>query len=216
MQRSRQAVPRISQRLLPFSASLRQRDRHPSTEMGRSPFFRGTALGSLRPTSKRRVRRLMRENGLAAATRSGSPRGPRSYKIGGAPRGQRTQRCRLDAHRGLLAAVRPGDALSDKTPRARVFERLSADSARKTGDPRCAQRANEGPDRRLYGQEGTDCSACGSQRLASRRDCFHSVRQSPMAEPPPIDLDGSTPLFRGTRSPRWGRQRATAWERTAR
>ena len=30
--------------------------------------------GGLR-TSKRRVRRLMRENGLAAATRSGSPRG---------------------------------------------------------------------------------------------------------------------------------------------
>lgn len=30
-------------------------------------------------TSKERVRRLMRENGLAAATRAGSPRGPRSH-----------------------------------------------------------------------------------------------------------------------------------------
>ena len=30
-------------------------------------------------TSKERVRRLMRENGLAAATRTGRPRGPRSH-----------------------------------------------------------------------------------------------------------------------------------------
>ena len=30
-------------------------------------------------TSKERVRRLMRENGLQAATRSGSPRGPRNH-----------------------------------------------------------------------------------------------------------------------------------------
>lgn len=30
-------------------------------------------------TSKERVRRLMRENGLSAATRTGSPRGPRNH-----------------------------------------------------------------------------------------------------------------------------------------
>ena len=54
--------------------------------------------------------------------------------------------------------------------RARVFSRvLLADSARKTGNPGCAQRANEGPDRRLYGQEGPDCSASGAnaQHLAA-------------------------------------------------
>ena len=36
-------------------------------------------------------------------------------EVGGAPGGQRTQRCRLDAHRVLPAAVLPGDAWSDKT-----------------------------------------------------------------------------------------------------
>jgi transposase InsO family protein len=30
-------------------------------------------------SSKERVRRLMRENGLAAATRTGRPRGPRNH-----------------------------------------------------------------------------------------------------------------------------------------
>ena len=108
-----------------------------------------------------------------------------------------------DAHRVPPGGGFSGRRVDRQNACARVFSRvLLADSARKTGNPRCAQRANEGPDRRLYGQEGTDCSASGSQCPASRRDCFHSVRQSPTAEPPPINLNGSSPFFRGTRSPR--------------
>ena len=173
--------------------------------------------GGLR-TSKRRVRRLMRENGLAAATRSGSPRGPRSHdgtiipetinamwgtdmtaaftrdhgqvavfvavdhcsaecvgvhaarrgtrgsavedvvhheaagsgdagddlgEVGGAPGGQRTQRCRLDAHRVLPAAVLPGDAWREALSRPSRGSRTGAPDAQRPRNPnaRCRTRS---------------------------------------------------------------------------
>ena len=95
-------------------------------------------------------------------------------EVGGAPGGQRTQRCRLDAHRVLPAAVPPGDAWIDKTHARACFRAFYWRIRREKREiRRCAQRANEGPDRRFYGQEGTDCSASGRQCPASRRDCFH-------------------------------------------
>ena len=135
---------------------------------------------------------LRTSTGAGAAADAGDDLG----EVGGAPRGQRTQRCRLDAHRVLPAAVPPGDELSDKTHARPCFRAIYWRIRREKRKIRGARSVRlNGPIVACMVRKALIAAHLGANASISLR-LFPFWCKSPTADLPPIDLSGSSPFLR--------------------